>query len=85
MTQQLIYRNNNHLLCPYCDKPVYMGYTSKRDSELCMCRNIPEIVVYDSTKPIKKIEPLSNYFEYKKTPKKGLFILVAAKIKRWLL
>jgi hypothetical protein len=64
MGKKLKYFDNKHILCSHCDKPVYMGYTSKSDSELCTCNNIPERTVYDSRNEEKKILPLKAFEVY---------------------
>lgn len=64
MDKRLKYFYNEHILCSYCEKPVYMGYTNKRDSELCTCNNIPERTVYDSLKEKKEVLPLKEFEVY---------------------
>ena len=33
------YKDNSTVLCTSCNKPRYMGITSKNDNELCCCSN----------------------------------------------
>lgn len=65
--KKLKYYDNDYIICSVCHKPVYMGYTSKNDSELCTYKYhniIGEQMVYDKRKEVKEIEPVSKYYRY---------------------
>lgn len=60
--RKLKYVDNENIFCSNCNKPMYMGYTRKLDSQLCTCKQMH--LVYDKRKEPKELVPFENFYEY---------------------
>lgn len=60
----LKYQYNSHIFCSKCNKERYMGYTSKSDSQLCVCLKQNEIPVYDKRTEVKELVSIDKFYIY---------------------
>jgi len=64
MNKKLVYTDNSKIICSNCEKPRYMGITTKNDSELCTCSGQDKIPVYDNSTEKKQLLPIENFMVY---------------------